>query len=118
LQKIPDTFVDGTAYYSAFTAGTTYQSGGDKSVRNTFLQSGKLPNTQDTNFRNINDNWPVVGFAHDLGSVKAATQPVVITVGHARDPAIQYIIAGGALQDRSAYFWSKYNTAASAVSWR
>jgi hypothetical protein len=40
----------------------TYQSGADVTVRGNFLNKGDLPNTQDTNYRAINDNWPVFGF--------------------------------------------------------
>jgi hypothetical protein len=40
----------------------TYQSGADVTVRGNFLNMGDLPNTQDTNYRAINDNWPVFGF--------------------------------------------------------
>lgn len=55
-------------------------------------------------------------FAHDLGTISAASDPVLFTVGHIRDPAIEYIISGGALQDRSLYFWSQYPSAADLVS--
>lgn len=97
------------------TLSATYQTGIDVDVRTQFVQNGKLANTEDTNFRAIDDNWPVFAFAHDLGTVSSATAPVVYSVGHIRDPAIQYIIAGGALQDRSTYFWSTYSTTAAAV---
>lgn len=115
--EVSDHIQQGSAYYStASDNGVTYQTGQDTVVRAQFINNGKLANTQDTNFRAVSDNWPVFGFAHDLGSVNAATSPVVISVGHVRDPAIQYIIAGGVLQSRSLYFWSKYSTVASAIS--
>lgn len=72
-------------------------------------------NSQDNNFRAINDNFPVFGFAKDLGSVKDATDPVIFSIGLIRDPAVQYIVADGAMQDRSLYFWSQYQSAADAV---
>ncbi|KAG5651964.1 hypothetical protein H0H81_006779 [Sphagnurus paluster] len=109
--------LDGSAYYStpnAFSA--TFQTGGDVTVRAQFINTGRLPNTKDTNFRGISNNWPVFAFAHDLGSVTGATVPVVVSVGHVRDPAIKYIVAGGGTQLRSLYFWSKYATIADLIS--
>jgi hypothetical protein len=94
----------------------TYQTGADVTVRAQFINNGKLANTLDTNFRAISDNWPVFGLAHDLGAVTAASAPVVFSVGHIRDPAIEYIIAGGATQSRSLYFLSKFPTSAAVVS--
>jgi hypothetical protein len=52
----------------------------------------------------------VFGFAHDLGTITSATTPVVFSVGLVRDPAVQYIIAGGALQSRNLYFLSSFPT--------
>lgn len=85
-------------------------------VRAQFLNNGRLPNTQDTNFRAIQDNWPVFAFAHDLGSVGPTAQARVIALGHARDPAVQYIIANNGRQDRSLFFFSQFATAREAVS--
>lgn len=97
------------------TVGATYQTGADVTVRAQFINNGRLPNTQDTAFRAIQDNWPVFGLAHDLGSVTGASAPVVFSVGHIRDPAIKYIVAGGGTQSRSLYFWSQFSTSASLV---
>jgi hypothetical protein len=50
-------------YWStAASSSMTYQSGADVTVRGNFLNKGDLPNTQDTNYRAINDNLPVFGF--------------------------------------------------------
>jgi hypothetical protein len=97
------------------TLGATYQTGGDVSVRAQFINNGKLANTLDTGFRAISNNWPVFGLAHDLGTITAATTPVVFSVGHIRDPAIQYIVAGGATQLRSIYFLSQFTTSDAVV---
>ncbi|KAJ6539482.1 DUF1793-domain-containing protein [Mycena capillaripes] len=112
---------DHTQYGSAFystpnTVGATFQTGADVTVRAQFVNNGKLANTLDTNFRAISNNWPVFGLAHDLGTITAATTPVVFSVGHIRDPAIQYIVAGGALQSRNLYFLSQFSTSASVIS--
>ena len=95
---------------------TTFQSGQDIVVRGTFTANGTLPNTQDTVFRSISDNWPVFGLARDLGIVTSeSTDPVVFSVGHVRDPAIEYIIAGGQSQNRSSFFFTQYESAKEAV---
>ncbi|KAI0068780.1 DUF1793-domain-containing protein [Artomyces pyxidatus] len=107
----------GSAYYATeWSANTTYQIGQDVIVRQQFVSSRILRNTQDTAYRAVSDDWPVFAFAHDLGIVTGATTPIVIAVGHARDPAIEYIIAGGALQNRSLYFWSQFSSVGSAIS--
>lgn len=107
----------GSAYYSTRnTNNVTYQSGSDVSVRSQFINNGVLTNEQDTNFRAINDDWPVFGLVHDLGNVADASAPVVISIGHVRDPAIQYITAGNVLQDRSIYAWSQYGSVGDMIS--
>lgn len=108
--------LDGSTYYSTSSGNSaTYQTGADVDVRAQFISNGVLKNTQDTGFRAINNNWPVFGFAKDLGSVTGATDPVVFSVGLIRDPAVQYIVANNGRQDRSLYFWSKYNSAGDVV---
>ncbi|EIW76463.1 DUF1793-domain-containing protein [Coniophora puteana RWD-64-598 SS2] len=108
----------GAAYYSTQNSqSATWQTGQDTVVRAQFLNNGKLSNVGDTNYRAVSNNWPVFAFAHDLGSVgTSASSNTLYTVGHVRDPAIQYITAGNNLQDRSAYFWTKYNTVQSLIS--
>ncbi|KAJ6628752.1 DUF1793-domain-containing protein [Mycena sp. CBHHK59/15] len=107
----------GSAFYSTLnTAGATYQTGADVNVRAQFINNGKLANTLDTGFRAINNNWPVFGLSHDLGAIKAATAPVVFSVGHIRDPAISYIVAGGGTQSRSLYFLHQFSTPAAVIS--
>ena len=97
-------------------SGLTYQTGSDESVRTQFVQNGVLLNTQDTDYRAVNDKWPIFALARDMGNVTGATEPFVMSVGHVRDPAVQYVVSGGALQDRSLYFWSAYASVADAVS--
>ncbi|KAJ7228524.1 hypothetical protein GGX14DRAFT_554614 [Mycena pura] len=112
---------DHTQYGSAFystpnTVSATYQTGADVDVRAQFVTNGKLANTLDTNFRAISNNWPVFGLAHDLGSVTTASTPVVFSVGHVRNPALEYIVAGGALQNRNLYFMNEFSTTAAVIS--
>lgn len=80
----------GNWYWSTKDApGLTFQSGSDVDVRGAFVASGKLGNSKDSNFRPINQNWPVFGFATDLGSV---TGPVhtLYTLGLTQEEAIQF----------------------------
>ncbi|CAJ2502899.1 Uu.00g102930.m01.CDS01 [Anthostomella pinea] len=82
----------GTWYWSTSDAdGLTYQSGADVDVRGAFIGTGALPNTKDTNFRAVNDNWPVFGFAHDLGSVGGNTVSTLFSIGLTQDNAIQLL---------------------------
>lgn len=98
------------------STGTTFQTGQDIVVRAQFVRSGILPNTQDTNFRAVSDDWPVFALAHDLGTISATSEPVVFSIGHVRDPAIEYLIANDATQNRSLFFWSRAPSIANAVS--
>src|ERR1700761_1135234 len=107
------TFLNLTQYAQSVSA--TYQTGADVDVRAQFVTNGKLANTLDTNFRAISNNWPVFGLAHDLGSVTTASTPVVFSVGHVRNPALEYIVAGGALQNRNLYFMNEFSTTAAVV---
>lgn len=57
-------------YYSTNNADSlTHQSGADRVVRQQFIDNGKLANTEDTNFRPIEDDFPVFGFAVDMGQI-------------------------------------------------
>ncbi|KAG6833882.1 hypothetical protein H0H87_007893 [Tephrocybe sp. NHM501043] len=117
LSEVNDYTQYGSTFYSTpNTANTTYQSGADLAVRAQFINTGKLLNTQDINFRPIQDNWPVFGLAHDLGSVIGASSPVLFSIGHVRDPALRYIVEGGDTQPRSLYFWSQFNTVSALIS--
>jgi hypothetical protein len=70
-------------------------SGSDDNVRGAFNNSGKLDNSQDTKFRAINDNWPVFGYAMDLGSVGSDVKSNLFTLGLCQDEAIQFLGADG-----------------------
>jgi hypothetical protein len=68
----------------------TYQSVHDTIVRQNFLDNGDLPNSQDTNYRAINDNWPVFGFANGLGDVGSTPVTTLYTIVHAQENAIYF----------------------------
>ncbi|KAL5535348.1 hypothetical protein ACEPAF_3442 [Sanghuangporus sanghuang] len=115
--EIGDHIQQGSAFYSvAMSSSTTYQTGPDVDVRAQFINNGVLANTEDTNFRAVQDNWPIFGFAQDLGTVQEASPPVVFSVGHIRDPVIEYIIANNQTEYRSPYFLSQHATPADTIS--
>ncbi|KAF7332012.1 MPN domain-containing protein [Mycena kentingensis (nom. inval.)] len=115
--EVNDRIQHGSAFYSTTAAtGVTYQSGADSDVRSRFVNNGSLTNTLDTTFRAIGDRWVVFAFAHDLGQVTQATRPVVVAVGHARDPAVKYIVANGKIQQRSVLFWSRFSDVKDAIT--
>ncbi|PVF95783.1 DUF1793-domain-containing protein [Serendipita vermifera] len=111
FKEIGDHIQHGSAYYSiASTQGTTYQTGADTDVRAQFIQHGVLTNTTDSEFRAVQDHWPIFAYAKDLGDVGSGgvQNAAVFSVGHVRDPAIQYIVEGGGLQERGVYFWGSF----------
>lgn len=75
--------------------GMTYQSGQDVVVRGQFINNGTLANTQDSNYRAINDDWPVFGFSFDLGSVGSRAANALFTIGLCQDQAIQFLGSNG-----------------------
>lgn len=84
-------------------AGTTWQTGADSVVRANGA-AGSLPNTDDPNFRAINNNWPVFAPNRALGSVGPSGAQAVFVLGHVRTPAVSYL--------GTSYnaWWSKYWT--------
>jgi len=70
LAEFADQASWGYWYYSTNNeAGLTHQSGVDDDVRQQFIDNGKLTNTEDSNFRAIEDDFPVFGFAVDMGKI-------------------------------------------------
>ncbi|KAL1998449.1 hypothetical protein VTN02DRAFT_6160 [Thermoascus thermophilus] len=75
--------------------GLTHQSGADVDVRGAFARDGRLANTTDGRYRAIQDDWPVFGFAVDLGSVGASAASALFTIGLAQTQAVQFAGAQG-----------------------
>ncbi|KAL3422238.1 glutaminase a [Phlyctema vagabunda] len=88
----------GNWYWSTKSvAGLTAQSGQDTVVRDAFANSGKLGNSSDTNYRAINDRYPVFGFALDLGNIGSADSvSTLFTIGLAQELAVQFAGEGSA----------------------
>ncbi|GAA5965640.1 hypothetical protein JCM21900_003045 [Sporobolomyces salmonicolor] len=74
--------------------GTVAPSGSSKLLRTCFVTKGHLSGTQDSRFRAINDDAPIFGFSIPLsvGSPRA-----VFTIGHVRDPYVNYVTPHGQL---------------------
>lgn len=71
--------------------GLTSQSGSATTVRNQFITKGVLTTANDTNYRAINDNYPVFAYSLNLGTVgSTAPAPWTLALGHVRDPAVSY----------------------------
>ncbi|KAJ7760336.1 hypothetical protein B0H14DRAFT_3096426 [Mycena olivaceomarginata] len=110
-EEIGDQSQYGNWYYSILNGkGASAQIGRDAVVRAQFLNNGVLSTVKDNNFRAIADSWPVFALEKDLGKVGSTAAAVTYAIGHIRDPAIKYVLAGNVKQDRSLYFWSKYST--------
>lgn len=53
------------------------------------MTNGKLLNTADTNYREIQDSQPGFGFAKDFGMIGPGNNGTALfSVGHYRDPAL------------------------------
>lgn len=94
----------GSWYYATDNvANLTHQSGSDVDVRGAFTSTGRLANTNDLNFRAINDDYPTFGFAIDLGSSSART---LFTIGLTQEDAVQFDGASGNVTVPS--LWTSY----------
>ncbi|KAK7026403.1 hypothetical protein VNI00_015638 [Paramarasmius palmivorus] len=97
---------DGSLYHATLArSNMTWQTGGGYALRSWFLTHGNLNGTEDDNFRDIRDNWPVFAFAKDLGTIKSTSQPVVWAVGYARTPVVRYSVTSEELQP---YWTTRY----------
>ena len=95
--------------------GLSYQSGADIDVRGQFVSNGVLNNTQDTNFRAILDDFPVFGFAIDLGSVGSESVESVFTINLAQSNAVQFDGDDG-VQALPSYWTESYSDDLSALT--
>ncbi|KAI0455038.1 glutaminase GtaA [Xylaria acuta] len=99
------------------TDGLTYQSGADVDVRGAFKNKGVLANTKDTKFRAVNNNWPVFGFAKNLGSVSSNSINTLFTIGLTQDNAIQLLGEGSGLTTYPSLWKSYFSSDLDAVTW-
>ncbi|KAI1850635.1 hypothetical protein JX265_004345 [Neoarthrinium moseri] len=98
----------GTWYWSSAEGdGVTYQSGIDVDVRNNFIQNGALANAKDSNFRAVNDNWPVFAFAKGFGSVGSSSVSTLYSLGLTQDNAISFLGEGSGMTTVPS-LWKSY----------
>ena len=70
----------------------------------------------DPQFRAIQNNWPTVAFAHDLGTVLTTkTPPVVYAIGYVRDPLLQLWSLPNVNDLRGSYYFTRYNSVSDMV---
>ena len=84
----------------------SFQSGSNSTLRPEFAANGTLANTNDTNYRAINDDFPTFAFAKDLGSVSDTPISTLFTVALAQTEAIQFDGAQGIVSVPS--LWTDY----------
>ncbi|KAI0388618.1 glutaminase GtaA [Xylariaceae sp. FL0594] len=107
----------GTFYWSTGDSkALTFQSGADVDVRGTFQSKGALPNTKDTNFRAVNNNWPVFGFAKNLGPVQGPVN-TLFTIGLTQDNAVRLLGKGDGLTTYPSLWKSYFGRDMDAVTW-
>ncbi|KAF2997083.1 hypothetical protein E8E13_002957 [Curvularia kusanoi] len=99
----------GDFYYATDASNSvTYQSGADEDVRGAFVSGGQLKDSNDTNFRAINNAWPVFGYGVDLETVNASTVSTLFSLGFCQDEAVQFLGANGLTNLPS--LWKDYFT--------
>ncbi|CAG8974958.1 hypothetical protein HYALB_00007635 [Hymenoscyphus albidus] len=97
----------GNFYYSTKNnLNLAYQSGPDSVVRGQFLNNGTLRNTNDTNYRPINQNYPVFGYSSDFGTVQRESHSTLYTIGLSQKQAIQFDGETGIIP--LASLWTSY----------
>lgn len=92
----------------------TVASGQDIIVRNAFISTGELDNSEDTDFRQVQEDWPVFAFAVDLGAVGQEPISTLFTIGLLQQQAVQFLGASG-LESLPALWTSYFTTEVDAV---
>lgn len=93
-------------YATTSDKGYTYEAGIDVNVRGQFINNGTLTNTVDTNYRAIQENWPVFAHTFDLGRVGTRSVSRLFTIGLTQEEAIQFDGADGVVPLPS--LWLQY----------
>ena len=83
----------------------THASGEDVFVRSTFESDGYLPDVVDTNFRAINDSYPVFAFAKNLGKVGRNPVSTLWGIALAQEEAVQF---EGTTNSTVQSLWTSY----------
>lgn len=96
----------GNFTYSSTRLGAqnfTYQSGSASNLRFQYIMSQSLQDVVDSDYRPFATREPVFAYAHDFGSVSAAS--VRYTIGSVQQPAIRYLTSTGVVPLQP--WWSK-----------
>lgn len=93
-------------YLTANTNALSHQSGADVDVRGQFVSNGTLANTADTDYRAIDDDYPVFGFAIELGSVGSQSVSSLFGISLAQENAIQFEGSNG--NETVPSLWTSY----------
>lgn len=88
------------------TTNLSHRSGQDILVRAQFINSGRLDNTADTRFRPINDNWPIFGYAVNLGSIRTQAASRLFTINLNQHYAVQFL--GSQKVEPQPSLWTSY----------
>lgn len=103
-------------YYATETGnGVTYQSGGHTTVRQQYVENGSLQDSNDTNFRAIDNDFPVFGFSKDLGSVGTKSVETWFTINLLQRNSVQFN-SGGGLQPVPAFWTNTHADELSAIA--
>ncbi|KAH6613804.1 hypothetical protein B0J18DRAFT_65103 [Chaetomium sp. MPI-SDFR-AT-0129] len=95
--------------------GLTWQIGQDHAVRSQFAKARLLGNTKETNFRPVQEQWPVFAFSHDLGDVQNNDVERVFTLGLVQDQVINFAGESGQLAPVPGLWSSYYDDDVTAV---
>lgn len=101
-------------FATANTSGLTFQSGADVTVRGNFVNGGALPNSQDTNYRPINQQYPVFGYAIDLGNVGSDSQSALFQLSLHQQNCVQFQGENG-IVSKLPCMWTNYFSADTAA---
>ncbi|KAL2264924.1 hypothetical protein VTJ83DRAFT_7434 [Remersonia thermophila] len=99
----------GSWYLATSSEGSlTWQIGEDVTVRSQFANHQLLTNEADSNFRAVDDAWPVFAFSHDLGNVGNDNTERVFTLGLVQDNVIRFAGLSGEMEPVPG-LWSSYH---------
>ena len=97
----------GSIFYATTNEnGLTYQAAADTVARPAFAKQGALQNTADSQFRQVQDRWPVFAYAKDLGRVNQTPKSTLFSIGLTQDNAVQFLGANGI--KRLPSLWKSY----------
>ena len=82
-------------YATDNTKQLTYQQGRNTTVWSNFVNNGFLPNTANDNFRPIEKNQPVFGFAVDMGVIHKQTESTLFQISLNQQNCILFESAPG-----------------------